>query len=51
MINRLDKPIGVRMTNNDSSILHELASDKNIRISTYCREVLKKHLNEKTKTK
>jgi|TARA_Y100000034_G_C6880891_1_gene403641 predicted nucleic acid-binding protein len=49
----LDTPIGIRMTKEDTSKLQELAENKRVNLSTYCRSVLATHLkykNEKIST-
>ena len=43
---RLDKPIAIRLTNDDADRLQELAEDNFVCISKYCRAVLKEHIDE-----
>ena len=43
---RLDKPIAIRMTNNDADRLQELADENFCSMSTYCRVILKTHLDD-----
>ena len=44
---RLDKPIAIRMTNDDADRLQELAEENYCTVSTYCRSILKIHLDDK----
>ena len=43
---RLDKPVAIRLTNDDAERLQELADDNFCTMSTYCRSILKVHLDE-----
>ena len=46
----LDKPIGIRMTKEDTIKLQELATKKRVSLSTYCRTILAKHINYEKNT-
>ena len=43
---RLDKPIAIRMTNDDAERLQELEQENFFSMSTYCRVILKTHLDD-----
>ena len=43
---RLDKPIALRLTNEDAERLQELANENYCTVSTYCRAILKSHIDD-----
>jgi predicted DNA binding CopG/RHH family protein len=43
---QLNKPMGIRLTQEDEYKLRQRANDKGIQVSSYVRVVLKQHLKE-----
>ena len=43
----LNKPMGIRLTQEDAYKLRKCAEDKGIQVSSYVRVVLKEHLKQK----
>lgn len=43
---KLDKPIAIRFTGEDVEDLENLAFKYGLRVSTYCRAILKAHIDE-----